>query len=102
MSYISREAAYEAVDSRIKQIGYENDALVLSIRQSILDVPSTDVREVKPGHNLCAEYPSLFECSVCGWSCDDTIPGDTETYNFCPNCGADMRGKDINVPATEG
>ena len=29
-------------------------------------------------------YP---KCSVCGWSADNT--------NFCPNCGADMRGEQI-------
>ena len=46
--------------------------------------------EPKHGKNLKSDYPSLFKCSVCGASCDDTIPWDCD-INFCPNCGADMR-----------
>ena len=49
------------------------------------------------GRNLLEEYPSLFECSVCGASCDDTYPWDCD-IKFCPNCGAKMFAKDINVP----
>lgn len=48
----------------------------------------------KEGTNLNAEWPSLFECSVCHWSDGDTYTGDTSTYNFCPNCGAKMKGGD--------
>lgn len=29
----------------------------------------------------------VYKCTVCGWW-DEEVP-----YNFCPNCGADMRGK---------
>lgn len=32
-----------------------------------------------------------FECSKCGLI-HDFIDGHTSQYNFCPNCGADMRG----------
>ena len=41
------------------------------------------------GGNLLEKYPSLFECSVCGASCFDTIPWDCN-INYCPNCGAKM------------
>ena len=37
---IDRKAAIDAVYERIKQIGYENNPLVLSIRQAIRDLPS--------------------------------------------------------------
>ena len=40
MRLINGDATVDAVDKRIRQIGYENDPLVLSIRQA--------VREVKP------------------------------------------------------
>lgn len=52
-----------------------------------------------------------FECKKCGFI-HDFIDGHTAQYNFCPNCGADMRprvldqavdgeGKDGNVKAGE-
>lgn len=40
MRLINGDATVDAVDKRIRQIGYENDPLILSIRQA--------VREVKP------------------------------------------------------
>lgn len=43
------------------------------------------------GENLTADTSSLFECSKCGWFDWDTYTTDTGVYNFCPNCGADMR-----------
>ena len=30
-----------------------------------------------------------WKCSVCGCTFEDEEPN----YNFCPNCGADMRGE---------
>ena len=44
----------------------------------------------KVGRNTKAKTPTLFGCSVCGWECWDTVPCDTETFNYCPNCGAKM------------
>ena len=32
-------------------------------------------------------------CSVCGKGCGEVIP----VWNFCPNCGADMRERRDNV-----
>lgn len=34
----------------------------------------------------------VTECSECGFSLEDWIQG--AFYNYCPNCGADMRGDD--------
>ena len=54
----------------------------------IEDAPTVDL--VVHAHNLNKDYPSLFKCSNCGWSDDDTYTGDTDTYNYCPHCGARM------------
>lgn len=54
--------------------------------------PTVDAVPVVHGRNLDADTPSLFECSVCHWSCIDTYYGDTADYNYCPNCGAKMDG----------
>ena len=34
----------------------------------------------------CAEYPTEVTCSNCGY-----VEVYSRKYNFCPNCGADMR-----------
>ena len=52
-----------------------------------------DAVPVVHGYNTKDDSPSLFGCSVCGWFCWDTYCGDTDTYNYCPNCGAKMKGE---------
>ncbi len=60
-------------------------------------IPSADVFEVVHAYDKDI-YPSLFECSNCGWSCDDTYGGEPcnrngDTYDYCPNCGARIEYK---------
>lgn len=55
--------------------------------------PSADVAPVVHGKNLKEEWSSLFECSICHWSCWDTYCNDTSGYDYCPNCGAKMDGE---------
>lgn len=38
-----------------------------------------------------SDYPSEFECSVCGFSDWDTYTADDGSYNYCPRCGAKMK-----------
>ena len=59
---------------------------------SIDNAPTVDVVPVVHGYDTSGGM-SLFRCSVCGWFCWDTYCGDTDTYNYCPNCGAKMDGK---------
>ena len=82
--YIERDAAINAV--------FEAFADGRSAYDALNNLPAADVRPVVRGFNVDKAYPSLFECSVCGWSDGDTTTGDTRTYNFCPNCGAKMGG----------
>jgi len=63
------------------------DAVPFSYLQNI---PAADVEPVRHGYNVKWDYPTLFECSLCGWECFDTVPGDTDTYQYCPHCGAKM------------
>ncbi len=57
----------------------------------IRKLPAADVAPVV--HGLWVEHLDEMECSVCKrqWNyCDN----DTNTFNFCPNCGAKMAGGD--------
>ncbi len=54
-------------------------------------VPAADVRPVVRGRWVEFETdtpPRRNECSECGYI---TNPWLAHVYNFCPNCGADMR-----------
>ena len=53
--------------------------------------------ERKIGHwvALDDDYPEDYECDACGFVSEASFGvggGDSNLYNFCPNCGADMRG----------
>jgi len=47
---IDRQAAIDAVYERIRQIGYENNPLVLSIRQAIRDLPSAQPEPISDAY----------------------------------------------------
>ena len=80
---IDREAALDAI--KFAELGQEYD--------EVEKVPSVDAVLVRHGYNVKDDSPSLFECSICGWEDYDTYTGDTDTYNYCPNCGARMDGE---------
>ena len=83
---------------------FEGDDMVLVNIKDIKDILTKYVKakEVQPertkGSFIGTEYdgyadgePVYYEwkCSECGCVFEDDEP----TYNFCPNCGADMRGE---------
>ena len=50
------------------------------------NIPSADVVERKRGEWVY-EFGKGAHCSICGKGC-------VWNFNYCPNCGADMRGND--------
>ena len=62
-------------------------------------IPEGDAKPVVRGEWIHHKggYSDHYECTVCKKAI--VLTG---RWNFCPNCGADMRGKDTNVPAAEG
>lgn len=46
--------------------------------------------ERQKGEWKCMADCGVTECDQCGWNVEEYV-GD---YNFCPSCGADMRGAD--------
>lgn len=70
----------------------------VSLRQ-IHDFPAADVVERKRGkwvgYPECLKYMNAYAddhivCSACE-ECFSILDNDCERFNFCPNCGADMR-----------
>lgn len=63
---------------------YDEDAITMRGVNIINNYPAADVREVKRGHAVLKE-DGRAHCSECDWSINSRV------WNFCPNCGADMR-----------
>jgi hypothetical protein len=68
-------------------------------RQIAHDFPAADVRPVVRGRWIgypeCLKFTNAYSddhivCSDCE-ECFSILDNDCERFNFCPNCGADMR-----------
>ena len=85
--YIERGAALLAIT---------NDGCTVSNVGALMDVPAADVLKVRHGEWVQIGYDEAMDritCSCCKeyWNFKDN---DTETFNYCPACGAKMDGKD--------
>ena len=99
--YIDREAAYplakkicDAIDSK----EFQRFDFGTRILDWIDDIPAADVRPVKPGKwtkcivatdNLYDERGMIENMK--GYVCDSCREFSIARYNYCPNCGAEMR-----------
>ena len=83
MRLIDADALRESIISRRPEISYE-DAWALTC---IDHAPTADARENVHGVWIDIKHTFMTKCSLCDW-----INNDDSSYNFCPCCGADMRG----------
>jgi len=86
--YISRDKALKVIDALDDISDAWGCAIPMhTIKEKIKEIPAADVRPVVRARWNTVKYP-LYECSNCGAVYQDVGYG----FNFCPNCGADMRG----------
>ena len=90
---IDRQGAIDAIDQERKRTHLFNTAEdgLLHARGIIKTLPSKQLAEQKKGKWIYNPelYPhgnGRYDCDRCGESVQDRI-------NFCPYCGADMRGE---------
>lgn len=55
-------------------------------------IPAADVEPVKRGEWLTDENRDRTWCSVCNVNCGVNYDQAIEEMNYCPNCGAKMKG----------
>ena len=93
--YIDADMLYvDWYDSFVADDGTEHDNIPLISKGQIDDAPSIDI-EPKRGEWIDYTCGSGCYCSNCGWDGDDIIDECIiQDFDFCPNCGADMRGED--------
>lgn len=89
---INRQDAINAVEKESQKDGAYGYMDTKSIIDLLEDLPSA---ERKKGKWKCSD--DLFEygiCPKCGWDSGESWGFVRENYNFCPNCGAEMKGED--------
>ena len=94
---ISRQAAIDALDKRFDKIPMEQTTEILKLRKDLRGLPSIQ-SEQKRGRWIYGEDEygiDGYHCDKCGffvpWDYTHKFINYIEDYNFCPNCGADMR-----------
>ena len=90
---ISRQAA---IDEIARFIGYLDEDMITRLQIALERLPSVEP-ERKNGkwmQDWLAEKLDIYLCSECGQPLQlrDEY-GNKAKVNFCPNCGADMRGE---------
>lgn len=100
---IYRDEVVEVVKKWFEKIRLNPDTLI----DGIVSLPSADRLQ---GEWLIGNRPlegkfRLYRCSVCGYEPfykGEPITPTNMTLLYCPNCGARMFAKDINVPSKKG
>jgi NADH pyrophosphatase NudC (nudix superfamily) len=102
--YISREETLKAFRLTAKNSNKDyqrglQDAIDCLVPEVIAGIPSSDVQSVKRGRWICEFYNDVFDvyqadCSVCKRESTDKYNKVSESYEYCPHCGARMDLKD--------
>ena len=90
---ISRQEAIDALNDELTITGKTNAIVVQDyirkVNVRLNDLPSAEP-ERKKGRWLSVFDEEESKCSVCG---SEFYYPEERGYNFCPNCGADLKGE---------
>lgn len=96
--YIDRREVVEAICFNCSEINI--CVGVCDDTDRIINIPAADVRPMVRGKWLMDRDPGepwkytwKYKCDQCGEVTNNTCMGKPR-YNYCPMCGADMRGDD--------
>lgn len=81
---------YKYLEELYERPVYTHEFLTLDIKErsekDFMELCRKEELEQQTGTWRKMHHNPWYECSLCGWESD-------ATYNFCPNCGADMGGE---------
>ena len=92
MELISRQLAIDALDEIEAEVADGYGYQYAKWREYFVEMQSAQPERIK-GRWISADAifgGEPFYCSECGENTRDTVMGKPR-WNFCPNCGADMR-----------
>lgn len=102
--YINREDAFNIKNylKRFSCFGDNGFVEIEGVLIALSKIPSADVAPVRHGRwiedKIQIHIEKTYHCS----ECECQAWGEYEKTNYCPNCGAKMFAKDINVPNKKG
>ena len=89
--YIEKDKALNAIECIDISNCTDIDDVITEAERAVDDLPTADVSEVKHGEWIKLQNSWECRCSLCGAPAMYHI--DSTPSNYCPSCGADMRGK---------
>lgn len=90
---ISRQAAIDAVAKGLKHVFVENQDIAEKMIGSLPSAhPSADWIECTVSYDAVIEEWQSAKCSACGSYHTTPYMYYFDNYNYCPHCGARMRG----------
>ena len=94
---IERDKAIDAIREHIKVVDGDDDALDYIATNMLKDVPSARPKGEwivhEGGWKDLDYYPPKCKCNQCGYE-EELYILNAKPTNFCPNCGARMKGAD--------
>ena len=97
---IDANALYINLGKLAREPDYQHEDEIWSVGVAmamgeVWSAPTVDAVEVVHGEWIEEAIYDKIICDVCGheWN---ILDNDTETFNYCPNCGADMRERKDN------
>jgi hypothetical protein len=89
---IDREQAIKAIQESEFGFTFEVDVAIEAVKALPTVAPERKKGEWKPFDLTWGR--SVYSCTACGETMDIPTEMSKPIYNFCPNCGMDMRGEE--------
>ena len=89
---ISRQAVIDALDDYFSTLLETDTVSPEDLCYEILMIPAADVVERKHGHWIRVPLACYGGGTVIVYECSECCENQIAQSDFCPNCGADMRG----------